>query len=79
MPDADAVLLSEIKAFLKETGIAPSTFGQRALGDPNFVTDMEDRESPRSPSGRTATRIRKFIETQRRKLNRSQPGEGAHA
>jgi len=38
-------LLIEIRSFLKETGMAPTAFGNHSLGDPNLVRDlMEGRE-----------------------------------
>lgn len=36
----DREFLKKIEAFLKETGMAASTFGTDARGDPNFVFNL---------------------------------------
>jgi hypothetical protein len=48
----------ELAAFLAATGIKPSGFGRRALGDPNFVAELKHG---RSPNLRTIARARAFM------------------
>jgi predicted transcriptional regulator len=48
----------ELAAFLAATGITPSGFGRRALGDPNFVAELNQG---RSPNLRTIARARAFM------------------
>ena len=48
----------ELAAFLAATGITPSGFGRRALGDPNFVTELN---GGRAPNLRTIARARAFM------------------
>ena len=48
----------ELAAFLAQTGITPSGFGRRALGDPNFVAELN---RGRSPNLRTLARARAFM------------------
>jgi hypothetical protein len=48
----------ELAAFLAATGITPSGFGRRALGDPNFVAELKQG---RSPNLRTIARARAFM------------------
>lgn len=76
--DPDAQLLSEIEEFLRESGMSATTFGNKALKDPGFVFDMrEPGEKSRSPSGRTASKIREFMAAQRREaLKRSGSHDG---
>ena len=40
-------LLAKIEAYLSRTGAAPSVFGDRATGDPNFVFDLRRGREPR--------------------------------
>lgn len=49
---------SRVSAFLRRTGMRPTTFGLRALGDPNLMRQIDDG---RSPSLRTADRLLAFI------------------
>ncbi len=35
-------ILSEIEAYLAETGMTASSFGRKALGTPNFVFDLRN-------------------------------------
>lgn len=56
IPCAD--LLAEIQAFCARKGIAKSDFGGRALGDPSFVTDLENGREPRR---RTVNRVLDFM------------------
>lgn len=67
MTPADAQLLAEIKAFLAETGMAPTSFGKQFFGDPSLVADLE---GGRSPSGRFAEKVRTKIKEQREKIVR---------
>ena len=48
----------ELAAFLAATGITASGFGRRALGDPNFVFELQ---AGRSPNLRTLARARGFM------------------
>lgn len=41
-------LLCRIEAFLAETGMKQSPFGEMACGDPNFVDDLRKGREPRS-------------------------------
>ncbi len=49
---------SRVSAFLGRTGVSPTTFGLKALGDPNLVRQTS---RGRSPSLRTADRVLAFI------------------
>jgi hypothetical protein len=44
---------------LKATATPPSTFGLKAVGDPNFVRNLRNGREPRS---RVVERVVKFIE-----------------
>ena len=57
----------ELAAFLAATGITPSGFGRRALGDPNFVTELK---AGRSPNLRTIARARAFMAWETARLAR---------
>jgi hypothetical protein len=48
----------ELADFLARTGITPTGFGRRALGDPNFVAQLGQG---RSPHLRTIARARAFM------------------
>ena len=48
---------SRVSAFLERTGMKPTTFGIKALGDPNLMRQIS---RGRSPSLRTADRILAF-------------------
>ena len=50
--------IARVSAFLGRTGLSPTTFGMKALGDPNLMRQI-DRS--RSPSLRTADRVLAFI------------------
>lgn len=60
MFDSQPTLLSEIEAFLARTGMKPTVFGKRAVGDPRFVFDLRDGRECRSKTGR---RVRDFMAT----------------
>jgi len=49
---------AEIEAFIKKHGIAATRFGKEAVGDPEFVFDIREG---RSPSWRTAERVKAFM------------------
>jgi hypothetical protein len=51
--------LKEIDTFLAESGMAASSFGKAAVGDPNFVSDLRDHD--REPRSRTVTRVQAFM------------------
>lgn len=67
MTPADALLLSEIKEFISEVGMAPTTFGKKFFGDPSLVSDLE---GGRSPSGKFALKVRERIKDERDKIIR---------
>lgn len=54
-------LLDDIAAFIEAHGLSERKFGELALNDKNFVSDM--RERGRSPSLNTVERIRRFMVT----------------
>lgn len=54
-------LISKIEAFLMRAEMSPTAFGKKALGDPNFVSDM--REGSRAPNIRTIQAIEEFIKS----------------
>lgn len=66
MTPADEQLLAEIKAFIAEAGMAPTTFG-KLFGDPSLISDIENG---RSPSSRFAEKVRAKIKEQREKIKR---------
>ena len=49
---------SRVRVFLGRTGVSPTTFGMKALGDPNLVRQID---GGRSPSLRTADRVLAFV------------------
>lgn len=53
---------AEVAAFLKKTGMKPTTFGREALGDPSFVPTLEQG---RAPNLNTIERARAFMEQRR--------------
>lgn len=50
---------ARVSAFLRRTGLRPTAFGMKALGDPNLVRQID---GGRSPSLRTADRVLEFID-----------------
>jgi hypothetical protein len=40
-------LLADIKRYLRNTGVAPTTFGRLTVGDSRFVIDLEAGRQPR--------------------------------
>lgn len=61
---------SEISRFLKETGMAPTTFGREAMGNSNFLRDMEAQNWECLP--RTQRRVRSFMTGYRLALKKAQ-------
>ena len=41
------MLLERVHAYMRRTRTSPTRFGRDAVGDPNFVLDLEDGRSPR--------------------------------
>jgi hypothetical protein len=56
-------LLRRVEDFLKRSGMAPTSFGRRAVRDPRLVADMR---KGREPHRRLARRIADFMEAQER-------------
>ena len=52
-------LLDRIEAHLKETHMAATRFGRRAVGDPRFVLDLRNGRRPRR---RTRERVEAYLE-----------------
>lgn len=57
-------LVKEIKAFLRETGMAPSTFGYKAVGDRALIITLDQGRDLKS---NTIVRIRQFMAAERGK------------
>jgi len=51
-------LLSEIETYLSQTGMAPTTFGRKAVGDANLVSRVRTEANL---TLRTIGRVRRFI------------------
>ena len=49
---------SRVRVFLGRTGVSPTTFGMKALGDPNLMRQID---GGRSLSLRTADRVLAFV------------------
>ena len=63
MKSPTEILLIEVNRFLKRTGMAPTTLGGLAIGDPNLVRDLgEGRELRHS----TLMKVRAFMDTYER-------------
>jgi aspartate carbamoyltransferase catalytic subunit len=56
-------LLDRVEAFLVETGMAISRFGDLAVNDRSFVTDL--RDGKRDVRSSTIERVDKFMDEQR--------------
>lgn len=57
-------LLKEVEAFLKRTGMAPTTFGEVVMADPTFVFKLrEGRDSKMS----TYVKVLNYIEKNSKK------------
>ncbi len=61
METLEGQFISRVGAFLGDSGVSPTAFGMKALGDPNLVREIG---RGRSPSLRTADRILAFIAEQ---------------
>jgi hypothetical protein len=53
-------LKDKVEGFLAKTGMAPSTFGLKAVKSSNFVTSLRNGRTPRQP---TAAKVSDFIRT----------------
>lgn len=53
-------LLDDIAAFIAAHGLSERKFGEEALNDKNFVSDIREG---RSPSLNTVERLRRFMST----------------
>lgn len=51
-------LLEQIEAYLKQSGVSPSTFGRMAVGDPRLVADLKAGRRPRQ---RTTERLLNYL------------------
>lgn len=51
-------LLATVTDFLRQSGMADTTFGRQAMGDPNFVFDLREGRDYRVS---TVQRVEKFI------------------
>ena len=56
METLEGQFISHFTTFLGRSGVSPTAFGTKAVGDPNLM-----RQIGRSPSLRTADRILAFI------------------
>lgn len=54
---------AEVEGFLDEASMTPTAFGEKAVGDPNFVWDLRHRG--RAPQANTIDKVRAFIDLQR--------------
>jgi len=61
MENPTETLLSEVSDFIERAKLSPSTFGKKAVGDPNFVRNLRAGREPRFG---TVQRIRTFIAEQ---------------
>lgn len=50
--------MAEVEGFLSRSGMAPTRFGQDAVGDPNLVRNLREG---RSPSLKTVERVLECI------------------
>ena len=58
MDTLEQLFAERVIAFLRRTGMSPTRFGRRVVGDPNLIRQIE---RGRSPTLRTADRIPTFI------------------
>jgi hypothetical protein len=70
--DRSEGLLTEIEAFLVETGIAARDFGREAMGDPPFVADLR---KGRHPGPETKERARAGMRRFREKFQQEAAAE----
>jgi hypothetical protein len=76
MESSAVAFLSEIEAFLARAGVAPSTFGRAAVGDPNFVRELREG---RAPSLRLVDRARACMRAASARPRRAGPAERPEA
>lgn len=70
-------LLRDVERFIEQHGLSPSVFGLLAVNDGHLVRDLRDGVDIRSSR---IDRVRKFMETYRRPLERTRPERrAAHA
>jgi hypothetical protein len=55
---ASELFIAQVEGFLKRTGIKPSEFGQQAVGDRAFITNLR---RGRSPTLATVDRVLAFM------------------
>ena len=64
--------IAEIESFCTRYGVKPTTFGRKALNNPNFIEDL--RKEGFSPKLSTVTRVRNWMKnqgkTRQKSLNR---------
>ncbi len=78
LPTIGDRLNAEINRFLDATGMAPSTFGRRALNDPGFIKRL--RAGERRLTAETIGRIRGFMAQDRYAAALvARAGEATHA
>ena len=58
METLEGQFISRVSAFLGRSGLSPTAFGKKAVGDPNLMRQID---RGRSPSLGTANRILAFI------------------
>ncbi len=58
----DRPLLHIVERFLRDHGMAATTFGRRAMRDPRFVLDLRNG---RLPGTRVRCRVEHFMNTER--------------
>ncbi len=63
-------LLDRIEMHLKETHMAPSRFGRRAVGDPRFVLDLRAGRRPRL---RTLRKVEGYLQAAKDKATEILP------
>jgi len=54
-------LIWRIERFLRASGMPPTTFGRRAINDPQLLRDLRNG---REPSTQTVARIEAFIQAE---------------
>lgn len=68
----EIALIETITAFLGRHQMAETTFGRRAMHNPNFLTDLK---TGRSPTGKTMRKIKVWMKNEDGKLRRKQNAE----
>jgi hypothetical protein len=58
MDTPTAALLRKIECFLDKTGMAPTSFGDKALGDPSLINNLRKGRELRH---RTTLKVRAFM------------------